>query len=375
MNILIVNWQDIKNPLAGGAEVHLHEVFSRLVRMGHRVTLVCSSFSGAPSFEDIKGLHVIRKGGRYLFNFRFMSMYLTRFRNDGFDIVIDDMNKIPFLTPLYVRVPLYGVTHHLFGKSIFLEVNAVLATYVYVMERMAVWLYKRHRIPFIVGSPSTERELLDQGFERENVTRINYGLDHSVHVTTGASKSPTPLIGYFGRLKKYKSADHLLNVLPEVLKQFPNLKVLMVGEGDDRPRLESIAHRLQVAHAVEFTGFISEERKVELLQRMWFKVTTSSKEGWGLTVIEANACGTPVIASNVEGLRDAVKDNETGLLYPYGDVQKLTSSILLLLKDQALRDRLSANAIRWAKNFDWEIAAKETEKLLESRIAHVRNRA
>ncbi len=136
MNILIVNWQDIKNPLAGGAEVHLHEVFSRLVRMGHRVTLVCSSFSGAPSFEDIKGLHVIRKGGRYLFNFRFMSMYLTRFRNDGFDIVIDDMNKIPFLTPLYVRVPLYGVTHHLFGKSIFLEVNAVLATYVYVMERM-----------------------------------------------------------------------------------------------------------------------------------------------------------------------------------------------------------------------------------------------
>ncbi len=149
----------------------------------------------------------------------------------------------------------------------------------------------------------------------------------------------------------------------------------MVGEGDDRPRLESIAHRLQVAHAVEFTGFISEERKVELLQRMWFKVTTSSKEGWGLTVIEANACGTPVIASNVEGLRDAVKDNETGLLYPYGDVQKLTSSILLLLKDQALRDRLSANAIRWAKNFDWEIAAKETEKLLESRIAHVRNRA
>ena len=163
MRILIVNWQDIKNPQAGGAEVHLHEVFSRIARMGHEVTLYCSSFPGAQHEETINGIRVIREGGRYLFNFRFFFTYLTRFRRQQFDIVVDDMNKIPFFTPLFVKRPIYGVTHHLFGKSIFLEVNFILATYVYLMERMAAWLYKRTRIPFIVGSPSTLAELQHVG--------------------------------------------------------------------------------------------------------------------------------------------------------------------------------------------------------------------
>jgi glycosyltransferase involved in cell wall biosynthesis len=368
MNILVVNWQDIRNPQAGGAEVHLHEVFSRIARMGHDVTLYCSSFPGAPHEETLHGIRVIREGGRYLFNFRFPFFYLTRLREAAFDIIVDDMNKIPFFTPLYVNVPVYGITHHLFGKSIFLEANAILASYVFSMERMAVWLYKRRRIPFIVGSPSTREELLAEHFPVHDVSLINYGVDHTTHKQTGVPKSPTPLIGYFGRLKKYKSVDHLLSALPLVLKQVPALKLLVVGEGDDRLRLEARAKELGIPHAIEFTGFVSEEKKIELLQRMWFKVTTSSKEGWGLTVIEANACGTPVLASDVPGLRDAVKNNETGLLYRFGDIEDLAAKILLLLEDKTFRDRLTANALRWSKNFDWEVAAGQTVALLEKRI-------
>ena len=368
MRILVVNWQDIKNPLAGGAEVHLHEVFSRIARMGHEVTLYCSSFPGAPHEESINGIKVIREGGRSLFNFRFLFTYLARFKHEHFDIVVDDMNKIPFFTPLYVKQPIYGITHHLFGKSIFLEVNAVLAMYVYLMERMAVWLYKRRRIPFIVGSPSTRTELESEHFPPEDVALVHYGVDDTLHTATGAAKSPTPLIGYFGRLKKYKSVDHLLQALPIVVKQVPGLRVIIVGEGDDRSRLEAMANELGVSEIVEFTGFVPEEKKVECLQRMWFKVTTSSKEGWGLTVLEANACGTPVIASNVQGLRDAVKDNETGLLYTYGDVKDLSSKIQMVLTDFQLRDRLTRGAIEWAKQFDWEIAAKQTVELLKRRV-------
>ncbi|HCV42063.1 MAG TPA: hypothetical protein DGH68_01165, partial [Bacteroidetes bacterium] len=244
MRIFIVNWQDIRNPLAGGAEVHLHEVFSRIARMGHEVTLYCSSFPGAPHEESINGIRVIREGGRYLFNFRFLFSYLSRFRNEHFDIVIDDMNKIPFFTPLFVKQPVYGVTHHLFGKSIFLETNPVLAGYVYVMERLAVWLYRKRRIPFIVGSPSTFAELQEEHFSPEDVALVNYGVDHSLHRTSGATRSPTPLIGYFGRLKKYKSVDHLLLALSKVVERFPKLKVAIVGEGDDRPRLEEMTKQL-----------------------------------------------------------------------------------------------------------------------------------
>lgn len=367
MKILIINWQDIKNPLAGGAEVHLHEVFSRIARMGHDVTLMCSSFPGSAPEETINGIHVLRRGGRYLFNFRFVFEYLVRLRKMEFDIVVDDMNKIPFFTPLYVRTPIYGVTHHLFGKSIFLETNVLLASYVYWMERLAVALYKRKHIPFIVGSPSTVRELLQAGFDPQSVTLINYGVDHSTHNLHNASKSPTPLVGYFGRLKKYKCVDHLLHALPVVLKSIPDLRVVIIGEGDDRPRLEGLTQALNLHHAVEFTGFVSEERKIQLLQQMWCKITTSSKEGWGLTVIEANACGTPVIASNVEGLRDAVRDGETGLLYEFGNVNDLATKMIRLLTDHSLRNALTQRAIEWSKKFDWEKAATETIHLLMSR--------
>jgi glycosyltransferase involved in cell wall biosynthesis len=365
MKILVVNWQDMKNPLAGGAEVHLHEVFERIVRMGHHVTLVCSTFPGALSEETINGIRIIRKGGRFIFNFRFFFEYLTRFRKEDFDIVVDDMNKIPFFTPLFVRRPIHGITHHLFGTSIFLETNIVLASYVYLMERWAVALYKKRNIPFIVGSPSTERELREAGFNPANVALVNYGVDHSTHNLEGGVKSTTPLIGYFGRLKKYKSVDHLLHTVPEVVKRVPDLKVVIVGEGDDRPRLEAITKNLGLDKVVEFTGFVSEEKKIDLLQRMWFKVTTSSKEGWGLTVVEANACGTTVLASNVEGLRDAVQDGETGLLYTFGDVADLSHKMIRLLTDHELRNRL--NAIAWATRFDWERAAEQTIGLLKHR--------
>jgi glycosyltransferase involved in cell wall biosynthesis len=371
MNILVVNWQDIRNPLAGGAEVHLHEVFSRIAARGHDVTLSCSSFPGAPHEETIDGLRVVREGGRYLFNYRFLAAYLRRFRRERFDVVVDDMNKIPFFTPLFVGRPLQGVTHHLFGRSIFRETNAILASYVWLMESLAVGVYRRRRIPFIVGSPSTHAELLARGFSAEDVALIPYGLDHGLFRPDPSRRSGRPMIGYCGRLKKYKSADHLLRALPQVLRAVPDLRTVIVGDGDDRTRLEQAAREAGVADAVEFTGFVEERRKTELLQEMWLAVNTSSKEGWGLTVIEANACGTPVLAADVEGLRDAVREGETGELYPYGDIDALARGIIGLLRDQDKRVRLGTGALAWSRTFSWDAAADGTLEILQ-RLAGLR---
>ena len=368
MKILIFNWQDIKNPFAGGAEVHLHEVFSRIATMGHEVTLYCSSFTGADREEYINGVQVIREGGRYLFNFRVLYKYLTRFHREQYDIVIDDMNKIPFFTPLYVREPLYIVTHHLFGKSIFLEVSWSLAMYVYMMEKIGFWLCKVKRMPFIVGSPSTKGELLEAGFPSDQIDIINYCVDHETHKQDLSQLSSTPLIGYFGRLKKYKSVEQLLRAMVSLKANVPQLKLVVVGEGDNRSSLQLLAKNLNITDAVTFTGFVSEQEKVLWLQRVWFAVNTSSKEGWGLTVIEANACGTAVVASDVPGLRDAVKNHETGLLYEFGNIQDLVEKITWLLSDHQLRNRLAESAHRWAATFDWGVAAHRTLALLEQRV-------
>ena len=368
MKILIFNWQDIRNPHAGGAEVHLHEVFSRIAHMGHEVTLFCSSFPGGSPREVINGITVIRKGGRYLFNFLVPLYYFTRFRREKYDLVIDDMNKIPFFTPLYVREPLYVITHHLFKKSIFLEVPWPLAMYVYLTEKAGFALCRSKRIPFIVGSPSTKQELREINIPDEQVEIINYCVDHDVHIADPSVRSATPLIGYFGRLKKYKSVEQLLHAALLVREKVPDVKLVVVGEGDNRAPLEKLAQELGIGDMTLFTGFVDEAEKVRWLQKVWFAVNTSSKEGWGLTVIEANACGTTVIASDVPGLRDAVKDNETGLLFEFGNVNDLAAKIVYLLTDRARRDRLAQRAYAWALSFDWDVAAKRTLALLEQRV-------
>jgi glycosyltransferase involved in cell wall biosynthesis len=368
MRILILNWQDIKNPLAGGAEVHLHEIFSRVARMGHEVTLFCSSFSGAPKEETIDGIRVVREGGRYLFNYLVPIRYWSRFRREEYDVVLDDMNKIPFFTPLYVRKPLVLVVHHLFDTVIFREAALPLALYVYVLERMGISIYRSHRLPVFAVSPSTRAELLKKGFRNTDIELVPNCVDHARYRPTGVPRSSAPLVGYMGRLKKYKSVDHLLRAFARMLASVPDARLVVIGEGDDRPNLEKTAAELGIAGSVTFTGFVDEERKVALLQEAWYLVNTSSVEGWGLTVIEANACKTPVIASDVPGLRDAIKDGETGMLYPYGEIDTLAEKMIRLAQDGSLRERLGNAAYKWAGTFDWQQVALRTVWLLEDQI-------
>ena len=143
MKILVFNWQCIKNPLGGGAEVHLQEVFQRIAAMGHEVVLYASMFPGAEKEENIKGIKVYRQGSRSLFNFYVPLAYFFKFRKQKFDVVVDDVNKIPFFTPLFVKEPLQGITHHLFNKSIFLEVSFPVALYVYLMEKLVKPVYRK----------------------------------------------------------------------------------------------------------------------------------------------------------------------------------------------------------------------------------------
>ena len=145
MNILALNWNDLKNPFAGGAEVHLEELLRRLVRYGHQVTLFCSGWDGCPPQETIEGVKIIRRGNRYNFNL-IAPLHLRRLaRENQFDLLVEDINKIPFYTPLYLDLKTLVVIPHLFATTVFQEINFVLGTYIYLAEKPLMSVYKgRH---------------------------------------------------------------------------------------------------------------------------------------------------------------------------------------------------------------------------------------
>lgn len=356
MKILIFNWQDIKNPFAGGAEVHLHEIFSRIAGMGNKVFLYCCKTPELASYEEIDGIKIIRNGNRNTFNFTVKSAYKNKFSGENFDIVIDDINKIPFYTPLYVKEPLLAISHHFFGKSIFRETNPVSASYVYLSERLMDFIYKQSQ--FAVVSQSTLDEFISRGYNPENFSIVQNAINQKNFPMKVGQKSDVPTIAYFGRLKKYKSIDHLFFAFAQIVKNYPDARLHILGKGDFLTSLQKLAVDLNIHNRTTFFGFVSEMDKIDLLSSAWVVVNTSMKEGWGITNIEANACGTPVISANVPGLKDSVSEGLSGLLYEYGNINQLANMLDTILSDINLRNRLSEGSIKWASMFSWDKSAK-----------------
>jgi len=363
MNLLVVNWNDLKNPYAGGAEVHLEELLRRLVLRGHQVTLFCSGWSGCEREEVVEGVRIVRRGNRYNFNL-VAPLHLRRLtRQSRYDLLIEDINKIPFYTPLYLKMPRLVVIPHLFATTVFHEINFLLGTYIYIAERPLVSVYRGSR--FNVISESTADDIAARGIQRERLSIIHCGIDRSVYYPDPTvSKYERPTVLYLGRIKKYKSIQHVVLALKKVRARIPDARLMIVGTGDYLESLKKLTRSLDLVDAVEFPGFVSRQEKVERMRRAHVAVLPSLKEGWGLTNIEANACGTTVIAARTPGLKDSVKDGVSGFLYEYGDVDDLTAKLLAILQDSAVRQRLEAGGLEWADRFNWDTAAAEFEALI-----------
>ena len=363
MKILALNWNDLKNPYAGGAEVHLEELLRRLVKAGHEVTLACSGWKGCLPRETVEGIDIVRRGNRYTFNLVAHRLLRKLVKENQYDILVEDINKIPFYTPLYLNLKTLVVIPHLFATTVFQEINFVLGSYIYLFERPMVYAYRG--CPYNVISESTANDLVARGVPREKISIIHCGIDRGLYAhDPQVTKYERPTILYLGRIKKYKSVQHLIEALVTVKKTLPEARLMVVGAGDYLEALKDQARRLGVETDVEFPGFVSKEEKVERMRRAHVAVLPSLKEGWGLTNIEANSVGTAVIAANSPGLRDSVRDGQTGFLYEYGNIGELAEKILMVLGNDERRRELERGGLEWAETFDWDRAAGKFEDLL-----------
>ncbi len=362
--ILAVNWQDLKHPASGGAEVHLEEILKRLAKRGHEVDLLCCNFPDGNKEETIEGVNIIRRGSRPYFNWVVPFAIKDLIKKNKYDILFEDINKIPFYTPLYIKLPLLVIVPHLFSDSIFKEINILLGTYIYLFEKPFSLVYRKKHV--MVISESTADEITARGIVQSQVHVVKCGIDHDIYnIDPGTLKFERPTILYVGRLKKYKSIETAIDAMPDIIRQVPEVKLVIVGTGDHLPILQQRVKKLHLTENVSFTGFIPQKEKVEYLRRSHLSIYSSLKEGWGLTNIEANACGTPVLASRVPGLRDSVDEGKSGLLYEYGNVNEFAEKVIKILSDKKFRSDLKRGALNHASNFSWDKTAEQTEKLME----------
>lgn len=361
MNILVFSWRDQKHPWAGGSELNLFSQAKLWREWGHKVTIFTASFRGAEREETRDGIRIIRRGGR-LSVYLWAALYYLFFLRRSADVLLDIMNGIPFFTPVYSRKPIVALVHHISSEQMKQELSAPLSAIGnFLQMKLFPKIYRKKKI--ISVSLSTSEALKKIGIAENNITLIHNGLDHEKLRPT-RRETPFPSVIYLGRLKRYKRLPLLLDAFARIAEEFPQARLFIVGSGDEETHLRNLTKKYNLIDRVTFSGFVTDQEKVDLLSQSWVFVTPSLVEGWGLSVLEANACGTPAIAFAVPGLQNSIIDQKTGFLIH--NLQELESKLRLIFSDKSLRDSLSRQSREWSQKFNWKYSAQESIKTLQN---------
>lgn len=348
MNILILNWRDIKNPEGGGAEILTHEMAKRWVVQGHRVVQLSSFFRGAARHEFIDGVEVIRKGSVTLRHFGIpvhLAAFLWYLRQGRgrFDVVIDEVHGIPFFTPFYVKEKIVvlqcEVAKEVWDAIFSFPWNKIGR----IIERIYFSFYKE--VPFLAISPSTKRDIVNMGIDSSHVTVLPMGLSVPKKINK-FPKEEKPTLVFVGRPVKSKGIEDAFSVFQKILLDFPDAKLWIIGQGHKR-----------ILHNITYFGFVSEEKKFELMARAHILLNPSIREGWGLTVPEAGWAGTPSVVYNVPGLSDIVASGVNGLIVDKNP-EAMATGVLKLLKDKKLYKKIQIEVRASAKQYNWDRTAK-----------------
>jgi glycosyltransferase involved in cell wall biosynthesis len=357
--IAILAWRDLDDPESGGSEVHAANVAALWGRAGIEVTMRTSYAPGHPQVTWRDGYRVIRKAGRYMVFPRaaFSEMMGWHGASDG---LVEIWNGMPFFSPVWARRPTVAWVHHVHDTMWEMTLPTRLARVGRTIEfRVAPPLYRR--VPIVTLSDSSKRELVDRlHFSPNRVEVVAPGID--ARFTPGGAKSPTPLVLAVGRLVPVKRFAALFEALAACRARHPQLRAVVVGEGYEREGLEALRREIGAEQWIDLPGWVPEDELIALYRRAWVVASASAHEGWGMTLTEAAACGTPAVATRIPGHEDAVRDGETGLLAEDGAA--FAAAVDRVLADTELRDRLGAAALARAGELTWGATARGTLEVL-----------
>lgn len=368
MDILILNWKDIKNPEAGGAEIIAFELARRLVKEGHSVTFFSRSFRNCLTEEIIEGVKIIRRGNK--FSVYFQAYFYYKSLKEKPQKVIDMINTICWQTPLYVDKKIrIAYVNQLAKEVLFYEFFWPLSIIAYFLEKFEYLTYRDTK--FICYSQSTKQDLISFEIKEKNIDIFPLGIDHDRYRKVG-NKNKDPLFIFVARLVKMKRADLCIQSMEKVIKKYPEASLYILGNGPDEKRLQELVIRENLEKNVKFVNknnfFIEKDikdLKVKLMRKTWALLLPSVKEGWGMVVTEAAACGTPAIVSDVTGLRDSVVAGKTGIILSKNPSQdEFAKAMINLIENNDLRKNISIEAYKYSQKFDWDLSYKTFRKLI-----------
>lgn len=356
LRILILNWRDTRHRFAGGAELYIHEIAKRFIASGNSVTIFSGNDGHSIRNDKIDGITIKRRGGTFLVYIWAMVYYLIRYRGK-YDVIIDCENGIPFFTPFYVRRPIVLLIHHI-HQDVFRQYLMFPFSHIGSLLEAKVMpvLYRSKTVVTI--SESSKKSIKSIGLAKSgDIHIVNPGIAQELF--SKRPKASYPLFSYVGRLKPYKNVDVIVRAFAPLKSAHPDARLVIMGDGDTKSDLVRLAKELEIQDVITFKGKVSEKEKANILAQSWAMLQPSMIEGWGITVIEANASGTPVIASDVPGLRDSIVDGVTGVLISPKDIDGFTKAMTNIVINEKYRGLLSKEAYLWSKQFTWDRSASE----------------
>ncbi len=364
--IVVLSRRNILHPRAGGASRYVHEIFRRLAK-SHDVTVISEGASSSKRVEEIDGLTYVNARGSLL-RIRLPLSYIRKFAADS-DILIDNADvAIPWLSPLFSKKPVITIIHQLVREVFYEELPPILATFGYISEPAMYRLYSRSMI--VAMSKSTAEELSQFRIPRKNIRIIGPGCPYPSNERVPLEMRSQKLIGCVSRLMQYKGLQFAIEAISRIQKDLPDIRLEIAGTGPYREELEKFARHVGVNSNVTFLGRISEQRKLRLYRESRAIVLSSIREGYGLSVIEANSIGTPAVGWNVPGLRDSIIDNTTGLLANFPNYDHLAQQIYNLMTDDSAWNSMSESAWKWANRHSWDSSAQDFEDTIQSVLAN-----
>jgi glycosyltransferase involved in cell wall biosynthesis len=352
--ILWLAHRDPINPKAGGAERTIYEVATRLVAKGYNVTLLSGGWQGSKRNEYFQGIRIQRYGKNFGPHISLPILLIK----EKFDVVINDLgHAVPWLSPTLNQNNI-AFFRHLHSRSLPGQVTPLLAKGISALEKCYSLIY--HDTTFVTESTTSMDDLLDLGIKKRNIIinppGVNSDMFHPM------PKTVNPTIVYFGGMRRYKRPEEAVYLLKSLKDSITGIKLNIVGSGPEEGNVKKLVNELNLQDFVFFNGRLSDMELSNVVASSWLNVHTSITEGWGYSILEAAAAGTPTVAYDVPGVKNAIEEGKNGIKVVNGDRKLLSEAAFTILSDP---QKWWSSSIEVSKKYSWDKTADLWDRLIQ----------